>query len=169
MRYLTTSNADPATDFALSTMLTQQQQFDLASVYPSWLDTKLEQFSSVINARLRKVCPQVPFVEPNVPAIIKSWLHRLVDAAALDKLGVSQLDPIKAKLDADAKAAAEELAEAASGELSKFDLPTADGENGSAMTKLKIRMYTENSPFVHRDIQRAAGRDEDRNGTGTRR
>ncbi len=136
------------------------------AVQEGWIDRKLRALSSyAVDARLRKRYA-VPFTSP-YPDAVCDWVARLMDPLTLKKLGVDATDEQFVSIAEDAKAAAEEIKEAADAVEGLFDLPIADTADASAITKGGPLGYSEASPYVGMDVQEYYARDEDRDGWGS--
>lgn len=129
----------------------------IKSLAPTWLARALEDFSSEIDARLRKRY-KVPFTAP-APAIVKRWLHVLVTPQAYRKRGVNPSDTQITSVDADAANALAEIKEAADCVAGLFDLPLLDTADGSAIVKAGPLGYSEASPYTWMDVQADAIRE----------
>lgn len=138
---------------------------EVEAVQEGWLDRKLQAISRAVDARLRKRYA-VPFASP-YPDAVKDWVARIMDPLTLKKLGVDATDEQFLSIDADAKAAREEIREAADSEAGLFDLPALDTADASAISKGAPMGYSEASPYVSMDVQEYYGRDEDTDGWGS--
>jgi hypothetical protein len=105
----------------------------------------------------------VPFDAP-YPEAVLDWVVRLVTPEAYLRRGVDPSDLSMQSAIESATRAEEEIRQAANGEM-LIDFYTEDKR--SRITKGAPLMYSETSPYVASDIQRATGRLEDRNRRGT--
>lgn len=138
---------------------------DIETIQAGWIDRKLRAISRSVDARLRKRYA-VPFESP-YPDAVCDWVARIMDPQTLKKRGVDATDQQFISIEEDAKAAIEELKEAANAEDGLFDLPVVDSADGSAITKGGPLGYSESSPYVWTDIEEETGRQEDLDGVGT--
>jgi hypothetical protein len=145
----------------------------LALIPPGWVDevegmpgnagftaAQLEIASDYIDTRLRKRYA-APFREP-VPGIVKQWVARLVTPDVMIKRGVNPDDQQFSLLAKKAEAVDAQLKEAADSSEGLFDLPLRDDTDASGIVAGSPRGYSEQSPYVYLDQQRATGRLEDR-------
>jgi len=138
---------------------------DVETIQAGWVDRKLRAISRSIDARLRKRYA-VPFSYP-YPDAICDWVARIMDPQLLKKRGVDATDEQFISIAEDAKAALEEIKEAANAEEGLFDLPVDDTADGSAITKGGPLAYSETSPYVWLDVEEETGRAEDSDGVGS--
>jgi len=138
---------------------------DVEAIQEGWIDRKLAAISMSVDARLRKRYT-VPFAAP-YPEAVKDWVARLMDPLTLKKRGVDATDEQFLSIDSDAKAAREEIKEAADAEVGLFDLPALDTADASAISKGCPLGYSEASPYVGGDVQEYYGRSEDIDGWGS--
>lgn len=138
---------------------------DVETIQEGWIDRKLRSISRAVDSRLRKRY-SVPFESP-YPDAVCDWVARIMDPMLLKKRGVDATDEQFVSIDEDAKAAREEIKEAANAEEGLFDLPAADAADASAISKGAPYGYSEASPYVGMDVQEYYGRDEDVDGWGT--
>ena len=138
---------------------------DVETIQSGWIDRKLQAISRSVDARLRKRYA-VPFSSP-YPDAVCDWVARIMDPLLLKKRGVDATDEQFVSIDEDAKAAKEEIKEAANAEEGLFDLPALDTADSSAISKGGPLVYSETSPYVWTDIEEETGRDEDRDGWGS--
>ena len=137
----------------------------LEQEHPGFLLAKLTRRSGAIDARLRKRYA-APFADP-VPDKVIEWLLAGVTLAAYLKLGVDPLDAQIADIKAAAQLADEELQEAADSEKGLFDLPLRADTADTGISKGAPLGYSEQSPYVHTDMQRSTARSEDERGRGS--
>ena len=133
--------------------------------YPGWVAAQLGLASAHMDARLAKRY-EIPFAAP-YPVAVVGWLVRIVDVRALVKRGVSSSDEQFTLIAEDAKAAAEEIKEAADADKGLYELPLRADTVAQGATRGLPLVYTEASPYVWTDVQRRAGYDEDQRGGGT--
>jgi len=138
---------------------------DVETVQAGWVDRKLRSISRVVDSRLRKRY-SVPFSSP-YPDAVCDWVARIMDPMLLKKRGVDATDEQFVSIEEDAKAAREEIKEAADSNEGLFDLPIADAADASAISKGEPYGYSEASPYVGMDVQEYYGRDEDEDGWGS--
>lgn len=138
---------------------------DVEVVQAGWIDRKLRAISYAVDARLRKRY-SVPFTDP-YPDAVCDWVARIMDPLTLKKRGVDATDEQFVSIEEDARAAREEIREAADAEEGLFDLPTLDTADGSAISKGGPLGYSEASPYVGMDVQAELGREEDIDGEGS--
>lgn len=138
---------------------------DVETIQAGWVDRKLRAISYAVDARLRKRY-SVPFTSP-YPDQVCDWVARLMDPLLLKKRGVDATDEQFVSIAEDAKAAQEEIKEAANAEEGLFNLPALDTADTSAISKGAPLGYSEASPYVGMDVQEYYGRDEDRDGWGS--
>lgn len=128
---------------------------------PGWIDTKLEDTSSEINARLAKRYA-VPFgtamlnaPRTDVPRIVLRWLSDIVTAACYAKRGVNPSSPYDqaAILDPAIQARAE-IKEAADAEGGLFELPLLASSDVTGVSRGGPLSYSEASPYTWADRQR---------------
>ena len=157
MAYLSSSDENSATDFALFSTIPRAQINELETIEPGWLDTQLELGAGFIDSRMAKRC-KVPFVGV-APLTVRGWLAKLVTPLAYRRLGVGALDESYVDAKDERNAALSELKEFANSTLSLLDVPTTD--QISSISKGFPRVSTQHSPFVWRDDQRESGAQED--------
>lgn len=150
--------------FRSLTIMPQGNVDALASAAPGWIDAQLDYWSRQIDSRLRKRYA-VPFEDP-YPSAVVGWLVRIVTVRAYMRFGVDANDLQFVEIRDDARAAFEEIQEAADSAVGLFDLPLIDGGK-SAISKGGPFVYSEASPYVWTDQQRDAGVKEDESGKGT--
>lgn len=133
---------------------------------PGFVVARIGAWTSYLHARLRKrYGKSIPFSAP-YPEIILLWLTQLVTYDCIRKRGVNPADPAAEAYKADCERALEEVKEASEGDVGMFDLPSPE-EGASNVTTGGPMGYTETSPYVNLDIERAAGRAEDQAKTGS--
>jgi len=133
---------------------------------PGWVDGQLAFWSGYIDSRLAKRYA-TPFDVDSPPIVVQGWLARLVTPKIYLKRGVDNTDAQIVAVQDDAKAAVDELAEAANAKDGLYELPLRqDAPGGQGITRGAPLAYTESSPYVWMDQQEAIGRQEDRNGSG---
>lgn len=110
--------------------------------------------TSKINARLRKRY-ETPFATP-YPEIVRGWLVALVTPLLYRRRGVDSSDEQIVAVDAAAKAALDEMKEAADAVDGLFDLPLKQDDTSSAISKGGPLGYSEASPYTWTDVQREA-------------
>jgi hypothetical protein len=158
--------------------LTVEEFKTIALIPASWVDElesmpgnsgftamQLDVGSDYIDSRLRKRYA-APFQVP-VPGIIKQWLARLVTPDVLIKRGVNATDQQYEELVKKAVAADAQIMEAANSETGLFDLPLRNNTIASGILSGATRAYSEQSPYVWTDQQRATARHEDQSRRGS--
>ena len=110
---------------------------ELENWYTDWLKSTLQNYSGVIDARLKKRY-KVPFDGPPYPEQVVNWLVRLVDPRAYLKRGVDVNDAQLTKLVDDSTVALAEIKEAADSENGLYDLPLLITPNAEGIIKPKI-------------------------------
>lgn len=133
--------------------------------YPGFVELQCELATSHVDARLRKRY-EAPFSEP-YPLKAKDWVARRVVPRVLWRRGVDATDQQYLDLRDDAAAVEAELKEAADSVEGLYDLPLRSDTTTSGISKGGPLGYSEQSPYVWKDVQARAARDEDRNGSGT--
>lgn len=126
----------------------------LETAFPGWLQTRLDEETSYIEARLRKRYI-TPLDRGNPPYIALRWLTDIVTQDAFSKRGrnpTSEQDQVA--IDGPADRARAELLEAANSEVGLFDLPTIETLPGaSGIAQGGPRSYSEQSPYAWTDRQ----------------
>jgi hypothetical protein len=151
--------------FKAASVMPDEDVDALVARYPAFLDEQLDQFSAWIDARLRKRYA-APFAAPYPRAVVR-WLAALVTERACLKRGVDPNDEQMQRILQDAADSRAEVLEAANGEEGLFDLPARADTTESGITRGGPLGYSEQSPYVWKDVQAASARDEDRNGRGS--
>lgn len=152
-------------EFSKRTIMPQAQIARIETRDPGWLDMQLESSSRWIDARLAKRY-RVPF-RGHVPEQVRSWVARMVTLRAYLSHGINASDQQLALVTSDAEKAEAEVREAANGEIGLIDLPASDEIGTSAVTEGSPRFYSETSPYVSLDVQRARGRADDQRKRGS--
>lgn len=152
-------------EFKLETSMPDEAIDELEALRPGFLDRQLAGASAHVDARLRKRY-EVPFAAP-VPETVRRWVAILVTRAAFKKRGIDPNDAIWQDVTEEAKAALEEIVEAANAVDGLFDLPLRADTTATGIAKGGPLAYSEASPYVHIDRQRRAGREEDLAGEGS--
>lgn len=150
-------------EFKNRTIMPATQVDRLEQTAPGWLAANLESSSRWADMWLAKRY-RVPFAEP-YPEAVKSWVARMVTQRAYLQHGINATDAQQSLVAADADKAESEIKQAADGQLGLIDLPSGTGM--SAVQYGGTRVYSETSPYVGGDVQRAWGRNEDRWRRGT--
>lgn len=127
-------------------------------VAPGYVASQLVYWSGYIDSRLRKRYA-VPFAEPS--ATVRGWLARMVTPRLEVKIGVRPTDQQFAWIEADAKGAFDELAEAADAEKGLYDLPLLGDAGESGLGERGSKVYSEQSPYVGFDVQADIARAQD--------
>lgn len=144
---------------------------ELEELYPGWLDGQLLNRSGWLDSRLRKRYA-APFADP-VAETVTGWLCDIVTLRAMLKRGVDPTDAQFAEIKARHDTAELQVTEAANSDTGLFDLPLNSGLTGAPSATGIVRggpfVYSEQSPYVFRDIQAGIGRDEDSGGGGSSR
>jgi hypothetical protein len=131
-----------------------------------WIARQLAFHSDRFDSRLRKryACP---FASPP-PLTVQQWLGAVVTPLVMLKGGMAPQDQLLTSAQDLAAAAEAQLTEAANSETGLFELPLrADLPGAGGVTQGAPHGYTEASPYVWRDVQRATAAAEDSAGTGT--
>lgn len=119
---------------------------------PAFIEGKLNEHTSWINARLRKRYA-TPFADP-VPEIVLSWLERLVTFDVYLRRGHNpssqQDEEIKNRM-VDAKA---EIKEAADSNEGLYDLPIREDSTATGISKGGPWAEYDNTPYAFLDAQR---------------
>lgn len=132
--------------------------------YPTFFATQLEDRSAWMESRLRK--RYGPFEAPYTQAL-KGWLAALVTVRAYLKRGVDPNDAQWLEVKKAAEDALAEIKEAADSNEGLFDLPLRADTTATGITKGGPFSYSEQSPYVWKDVQASVARDEDANGSGS--
>lgn len=152
------------TAFRSRTIMPGEQIDQLETIAPGWLDAQLESSSRWADMYLAKRY-RVPFTAP-YPEMVRSWVARMVTARAYAAHGFPASDQQLELITSDANKAEEEVKQAADGQLGLIDLAPSD-QSVAAVQYGGTRVYSEASPYVGKDVQRAAGRREDFNRRGS--
>lgn len=147
------------------TVMPSEAVDELELAHAGWLAAQLANRSKLIDAKLAKRY-DVPFQSP-YPEIVQGWLARIVTPLAMLRRGVDATDQQYVDIRDDARAAWEEIDEAANGEEGLYDLPLRADTDASGVTRGGPFGYSEASPYVWTDIQAETGRAEDRARGGT--
>jgi hypothetical protein len=129
---------------------------DLNTKESGWIVGKAASLQGFIDARLRKRCP-VPFDSP-VPDAVLNWLGALLDPEMYLKAGVNPSDQQQIRIDERRARAEAALAEAADGNIGKYDLPARQDTTDTAMTEPATLGYAEQSAFTGKHKQSDAVR-----------
>lgn len=149
MAYLTTAELK-----TLSTMPASDFEAVVAR-HAAFVEETLDVLSSEIDTVLRKRYA-VPFVAPNVPKIVRRWLADMATAELYLKRGA---DPTNTQLErhfAAADRAREQMQASADSENGRYDLPTTNAGDTSAISKGGPYGYSEASPYDWTDAQAEA-------------
>lgn len=130
-----------------------------------WTATRLEVNSAEIDARLSKRYA-VPFGSPP-PIAIQRWLTAITTLECYLKRGFDPTDKQGALYVQHRDEALAEVKEAANAVDGLFELPLRADTSASGISKGFPKAYSEQSPYVWMDGQRATGVNEDDSGTGT--
>lgn len=152
-------------EFTTRSLMASAKVTILESAAPGFLASQLEQVSRWIDMYLAKRY-RVPFAAP-YPEAVKAWLTRIVTYRAYLRLGVDPDDAQQILFTQDKTDAEAEVKAAADSEIGLIDLPLSDAQAGSGIAYGAPAVYSEASPYVGGDVQRAAGRYEDRNRRGS--
>lgn len=148
------------TGFSLRTVMPPGSVDELEVLHPDYLQTKLNDWSAWLNARLAKRY-DTPFGDPP-PVIVILWLTALVTPEAYGKLGwqpssesdrASILDP--------ATRALAEVKEAADSEKGLFELPLRSDTTTNGISRGGPLAYSETSPYRGFDLQLESAASED--------
>jgi hypothetical protein len=153
--------------FKLQATLPSEFIDQLETEQPGFTQTQLDLESSRIDARLRKRY-QAPFADPT-PLIVQDWLSKIVTLTVWLRRGTRDTDQAIGLAEKQSQQAFDEIKEAADAEKGLFDLPLRQDTLVSGITRPKVRSYSETSPFLSQRNQALVGRQEDRDGQGTRR
>lgn len=127
---------------------------DIAS-WRLFVEQRLVVRTSEINARLRKRYA-VPFEDQRVPEVIRGWLAALVLPDLYEARGWDDSDAFAQSMRENATAAREAMKEAADSDVGLYDLPLAQDDTASAISKGGPLGYSEQSPYTWSDVQRDA-------------
>lgn len=146
-------------EFKTRTVMPSEDVDALEAAYAGFIASKLSEHSSRIDARLRKRYV-VPFASPT-PEIVLSWVERLTTKDAYLKRGFNPSSEQDAEIIARAKAAEDEIKEAADANEGLFDLPLREDVPGtSGVSQGGPFGYSEQSPYTWMRKQREAASDE---------
>lgn len=123
---------------------------DIAS-WVLFVESRLVIRTSEINARLRKRYA-VPFADPT-PEVVKGWLAALVLPDLYEARGWDDSDAHAQSLKDAAALAREQMKEAADSDVGLYDLPLAQDDTTSAISKGGPQGYSEQSPYSWTDAQ----------------
>lgn len=123
----------------------------LDTTAPDFLPARLLALTSRLNAKLRKRYA-APFSSP-VPEIVLEWLTRLMDPIAYFRRGVNPQDPQFEALKEDAKAAWDEINEAANSNEGLFDLPLREDTNETGISRGGPMCESQVSPYDFVDVE----------------
>lgn len=138
-------------DFRTRTFMPDVEVDILWEKRPGFLDAALRGALADIHMRLRKRYA-VPFAVK--PEIVCVWQAALVTPTAYRALGYQPGDSTIDAAEKDRERAYEQIKEAADAHDGLFDLPLADGEDTSAVSKGGPLGYSEPSPYDWGDVQR---------------
>lgn len=146
---------------------------DVEKVSPGWVERQLEIGARWLDARLRKryATPFAAFdalpAEAATPPTVQDWLTRIVTWRVMVRRGIDPNDLQTETIRDEHDTAKAEVLEAANSDEGWFDLPLRTDEDGSALRTSNPKAYSEQSPYVYTDEQRAVGRNEDEAGRGS--
>ena len=127
---------------------------------PGYIASRIAVRTSWIHARLRKrYGASLPFEVP-YPEAILGWLTAMVTYDTMRKRGMNPSDPNAILYKEDAEKAEAEVKEAADSKEGLYDLPSFEDGDSNVSTG-GPQGYSETSPYVAFDIERAIGRSED--------
>lgn len=149
-------------EFRLRSSMPSEQIDQLETIKPGWLAMQLEASSRWADMWLAKRY-NVPFTV--APEAVKSWVTRMVTLRAAMTHGFPD-DAHRELYVSDAEKAEEEIKQAADGQLGLIDLAPSD-QSSSRVQYGGPRVYSESSPYVAKDVQRARARREDFNRRGS--
>jgi hypothetical protein len=136
--------------------------------YPGWIAKQLAIKSQWLDGRLRKrYAFPIDSANAPYPLLVTDWLARIVTEMTMRKRGIDATDEQAQQYIDDRKTAEAEVLEAANAVEGLFDLPLRADTNAPGIVAPQVLGYSEASPYVAFDIQDAAARNEDANGTGT--
>jgi len=124
---------------------------ELEAREPTWILGKALSLQGIIDARLRKRC-SVPFDSP-VPDAVLTWLGSLLDPEMYLKRGINPSDQQQVLIDKRAERAELALAEAADGNIGKYDLPARQDTTETGMTEPATLGSSEQSAFTGKHLQ----------------
>lgn len=153
-------------EFKLRSTMPSDYVDEIEAAAPGFVLAHVESVSTLdIDSRLRKryACP---FSEP-YPEAVKTWCARIVTLACWERRGFDPTDQSMERAVRAAELAKEEIKEAANSNEGLFDLPLRADTVATGIAKGAPLAYSESSPYVWRDVQRDAGRDEDRDRGGS--
>lgn len=153
------------TTFRDLTTMPNEHVSAIETMYSGWLAAQLEYWSRWIDAQLAKRYA-TPFALP-YPITVTGWLARLVTHRAYLKRGIDPTDDAYVAVKEDAEAAAREIQEAANSSTGLYELPLIEGSASTGIERGGPFGYSEQSPYVAFDRQRATARTEDSNRGGS--
>lgn len=136
--------------FKLRSVMPSEEVALIETAWPGFLSAKLAEISGRIDARLAKRYV-IPVPAP-YPEIVLSWVERLTTRDAYLRRGCTPGSKQDEEILARAKAAEDEIREAADAKDGLFDLPTLQ-----ASKKTDFLGYSENSPYAWVDRNSEAG------------
>ena len=153
-QYLTPST------FTDASIMSPEYATAIETMHPGWMALGLTRWSNWIDARLAKRYT-TPFDADSPPPVVQEWLNRLFTHRCYLKRGVDSTDAQVEALAADAKAAADEITEAANAKDGLFELPLrADAPGVTGVSRGDVLSYTEASPYTWSELQRDAAAGE---------
>jgi hypothetical protein len=138
--------------FKLKTAMPDEDVDAVEASKTGYVESLLAEWQSRMDSVLRKRYA-VPFVTP-VPEVVKGWLARLVTPFVYRRRGVNPSDSQIEDIKEDAKAAWDEIMQAANSETGLYDLPLAENQQSSAVVYGGPLGYAEVSPWRWTEIQR---------------
>lgn len=106
---------------------------------------------------------------PNAPLVVRRWLVDLVTLQVWLKRGLDATQQDAEIYLESARLAKEELQAAANAQDGLYELPLRADNQNLGTAKPRVHSYHETSPFLRARLQRCQGREEERQGRGTRR
>ena len=126
---------------------------------PGWIAGQLAQISALIDAKLAKRYA-TPFASDSPPVVVTDWLQRIMTMRLYLKRGIDPTDRQIEEIRADAKAAWDEIVDAANSKDGLTELPLrADSPGSDGIVRAAPLSYTETSPYDWSQNQAEENRD----------